>query len=501
MRCTMITRFYGKGGKAVTTALMSGILIVGLTITSASVILILLDQHETTLREFAVLGLFCSTLMMLSYYVELNTPGIAAKIDSVKFGYIGRVFVNPVLLMLAVRYYEVKLAKIWQILLYIIPVMTIYLVFTCEQHDMYYQRITLMPNGLLKIVPGVFYYVYMAYNTVVAMLFLGVCLYQRPKLRGRAKTNNTILLLSCLIPFFALMIYLSGWTKAYDVTSIGVMIGAMLITFSVLRYGLLNKEEMLQNMATGLIFLDSDFRLIYANRKASQIIPAIGNKLLRAQEMDLEMLCQDEYATIQSGGKSYQRKITEWTNSEGQYGRLLTFDDITEIRARLNRDAMTGLLNHATFYPMLEKSMAETDQSHKPLTVSIADIDSFKKVNDTYGHANGDTILIALAKLLQEFCGVYGEVFRYGGEEFAIIFHCDQKLAEKTMKKALKAFSAETFDFMPHAVTFSHGSAQYDGTENSVALFDRADQIMYTRKKALHARERAAAEAETNSGE
>lgn len=480
---------------------MSGILIVGLSVTSASVILILLDSHETTLREFAVLGLFCSTLMMLSYYVELNTTGADVKIDAVKFGYIGRVFVNPVLFMLAVRYYEVKLAKIWQILLYIIPFFTLILVFTCEKHELYYKQITLTQNGLLHIVPGVFYYVYMAFNTVVAMLYIGICLYQRAGLRGRAKSNNTILLLSCLIPFFSLMVYLCGWTQAYDVTSLGVMIGAMLITFSVLRYGLLNKEEMLQNMATGLIFLDSDFRLIYANRKAAQIIPEIGTKLLRAQEMDMEMLCEDAYATIQTGGKSYQRKITEWTNSEGQHGKILTFDDITEIRARLNRDAMTGLLNHATFYPMLEDSMEESNQTHKPVTVSIADIDSFKKINDTYGHANGDIILIELARILEENCGIYGEVFRYGGEEFAVIFHCDSKLADKAMKKALKVFSAAEFDFMKQSVTFSYGSAQFDGTENSVCLFDRADQIMYTRKKALHAREKEAAEAEAAAGE
>ena len=476
---------------------MSGILIVGITLTSCSVILILLDQHETSLREFAVLGLFCSMLMMLSYYVELNTPGIAAKIDALKFGYIGRVFVNPVLLMLAVRYYEAKVGKLWQALLFVIPIFTLFLVFTCEQHELYYKHLSLTKNGLLHVIPGVFYYVYMAYNTVLAMLFLSLCLYERAALRGRARTNNTILMLSCLIPFSSLLVYLSGWTQTYDVTSIGVMIAALLITFSVLRYGLLNKEEMLQNMATGLIFLDSDFRLIYANRKASQIIPAIGKKLLRAQFMDLAQLCEDEYATIQAGGKSYQRKITEWTNSEGQHGRLLTFDDVTEIHARLNRDAMTGLLNHATFYPMLEEAMEEAGRTNKPLTVSIADIDSFKKVNDTYGHANGDVILIALAETLQEFCGVYGEVFRYGGEEFAVIFHCDSKLAEKTMKKALKNFSGMGFGFMDHAITFSYGSAQFNGEEKSVTLFDRADQIMYTRKKALHAREQAAAQSDT----
>ena len=473
---------------------MSGILIVGLTLTSASVILILLDQHETSLREFAVLGLFCSTLMLLSYYVELNTPGIAAKIDALKFGYIGRVFVNPILLMLAVRYYEAKVGKLWQALLYVVPVITLYLVFTCEHHDFYYRSLSLLPNGLIHVIPGPFYYVYMAYNTVVAMLFLSFCLYQRASLRGRAKTNNSILIGSCLIPFFCLLIYLSGWSRGFDITSIGIMIGAMLITFSVLRYGLLNKEEMLQNMATGLIFLDSDYRLIYANRTAAQIIPAIGTSLVRSQQMDLAQLCEEQYASILVNGKSYQRKITEWTNSDGQHGKLLTFDDITEIRARLNRDAMTGLLNHATFYPMLDDAMAESNQKHLSLSVSIADIDSFKKYNDTYGHANGDIILIALADVLQEICGTHGDVFRYGGEEFAIIFHCDQKLAEETMQKALDRFSAQKFPFMPDTVTFSYGSAEFNKLETSVALFDRADHIMYERKKAFHERERLAAE-------
>ena len=95
--------------------ILSGILIVGLALTGASVIMILTDQHETSLREFAILGLFCSILIMLSYYVELNTPGFAAKVDAVKFGYVGRVFVNPLLLMLAVRYYEAKETKLQRV--------------------------------------------------------------------------------------------------------------------------------------------------------------------------------------------------------------------------------------------------------------------------------------------------------------------------------------------------------------------------------------------------
>ena len=92
-----------------------------------------------------------------------------------------------------------------------------------------------------------------------------------------------------------------------------------------------------------------------------------------------------------------------------------------------------------------------------------------------------------------EICGRHGDVFRYGGEEFAVIFRCDLELAEKIMQNALEQFSAMQFEFMDSPVTFSYGSAQYDRTENSVTLFDRADQVMYTRKRAFHAREKASA--------
>ena len=99
--------------------------------------------------------------------------------------------------------------------------------------------------------------------------------------------------------------------------------------------------------------------------------------------------------------------------------------------------------------------------------------------------------------MLTEVCGNYGDVFRYGGEEFAVIFNCGSKRAEKIMQEALDRFSQLQFEFMTGHVTFSFGTAEYNGSETSVMLFDRADQIMYTRKRQLHERERL--EAEQNS--
>lgn len=482
-----------------TTTVMSVLLMIGMFITGGAVIYILMEPHENAMREFAVLGLFCAILMMISYYAELNIQELPAKIDAVKFGYIGRVFVNPMLLMLVVRYYGAKVHPLVQILLYVLPILTLYAVFTTEQNRLYYAAVGLTQDGLLSITPGPFYYTYMGYNTALALVYIAFCLYQRAGLRRRARTNNTLLILACLIPFLSLLIYLAGWTGGYDISSLGVMIGSLIIAFSIFRFGLLNKDEMLRSMATGLVFLDSEDRLIYANPAALRIMPALGNRRLM-QESELSPLLTPEFATVQTGGKSYQRKITAWSSAEGQHGKLLTFDDVTEIRARLNRDAMTGLLNHATFYPMLDEAMEDSVRSGTSLSVSIADIDSFKIINDTYGHSNGDIILIALADILRTECAGIGDVFRYGGEEFAVIFRCGSEQAEETMRECLRIFSAARFEFFTGHVTFSFGTAEYTGAENSVSLFDCADQRMYTRKRALHQREAEALAAATQSG-
>ena len=99
-----------EGGGAMFGTALSGVLTFGIITTFAAAILLLTDQNETAFREFTVMGLFCSALIMISYYTELNAPGVAAKISAVKFGYLGRVFITPMLLMLVLRHYRAKVA-------------------------------------------------------------------------------------------------------------------------------------------------------------------------------------------------------------------------------------------------------------------------------------------------------------------------------------------------------------------------------------------------------
>ena len=477
-----------------TISLMSVLLYIGLAVAGVLILYLLIDRRTNIMRDYVVLGLFFAVLGMLGYLMELRTSFLSGKLDAVKFGYLGKQFITPMLMVFVLHYYDFRFKWYSKLLVFAVPLLTLFFIFTCDTNEYYYSSIRLLPNGMLDVEPGPVYYISMLYSLVMSVAYICCCLYKRRKLKKDAKKLNSLLILSTLLPIVSLTVYLLDWTDSIDITPLGIMLGTVVFTYALLKFGMLDKDALLQNMGTALIFINNDNRLIYANAAAYELLPRLAEREYQSTEEDLTPLLMPNLAVMQAGGKSYQRKITQFTDSTGTQGKLITFDDITEMNARLCRDAMTGLYNHAHFYRVLEPSMNQARREHKPLTVSIADIDSFKRINDNYGHANGDIILVALAHTLQEVCKGM-DVFRYGGEEFAVIFRADFEKSEEIMQNALKQFSQAAFPFMEGNVTFSFGCAQYDEEESSVALFDRADQLMYSRKKALHEKEREAAAA------
>lgn len=153
-----------------------------------------------------------------------------------------------------------------------------------------------------------------------------------------------------------------------------------------------------------------------------------------------------------------------------------------QLEELIKRDSLTGLFNISSFYKILNSSI---ESNIRPLSVAVIDIDDFKSVNDTWGHEKGNEVLIYLAVLLEYYCSNVGTVYRYGGEEFSIIFK--NKTAEEakvlidTVKKSLYDYS---FSFMPHQkITFSCGIADYSGESLSAQDFiQKADNYMYQAK-------------------
>ena len=111
------------------------------------------------------------------------------------------------------------------------------------------------------------------------------------------------------------------------------------------------------------------------------------------------------------------------------------------------------------------------------------DIDFFKSVNDKYGHAAGDTVLVQFAHLILDFCqGRDAVVGRWGGEEFvAVCYNADLKKAESMAEELRKEVEKATFDNIGH-LTCSIGVTDLRKNDSIETAFERMDEALYTAK-------------------
>ena len=145
-------------------------------------------------------------------------------------------------------------------------------------------------------------------------------------------------------------------------------------------------------------------------------------------------------------------------------------------------DPLTGLFNRRYIEQRLADEIARTDRNGRPLTIMLFDLDGFKRVNDTHGHAAGDDFLRAFAERLTKATRGSDVVARYGGDEFlAILPDCRPDAAQLILKR-LDGFILE-IGGEDQAVACSAGWTQYITGEFPEELLKRADAALYTNKR------------------
>lgn len=143
-------------------------------------------------------------------------------------------------------------------------------------------------------------------------------------------------------------------------------------------------------------------------------------------------------------------------------------------------DFLTGLWNRRYFYVRLAEERARALRQNTPICIAMIDVDDFKAVNDTYGHDEGDTVLIELAGIFRNNTRATDIVSRIGGDEFAIIFF-DTKLVDalRVMERIRGEFahSLSTYD-----VTLSAGIITLEPGQDLKELVAAVDKALYKAK-------------------
>jgi diguanylate cyclase (GGDEF)-like protein len=145
-----------------------------------------------------------------------------------------------------------------------------------------------------------------------------------------------------------------------------------------------------------------------------------------------------------------------------------------DLRSRVDRDPLTGLLNHRAFYQRLEQELERAERSGRPTTVMMLDLDDFKALNDSRGHLAGDTALRSTGEALRSVCRAGDVAARLGGDEFGLILP-DAADSASAAARVLDAVSRGTGLSASLGVATAHDAA--------VSAAGLADQALLAAKR------------------
>lgn len=163
-------------------------------------------------------------------------------------------------------------------------------------------------------------------------------------------------------------------------------------------------------------------------------------------------------------------------------------EQLSEVRSQSLRDPLTGIANRRAFDKALDEAVETAQANGRPLCLAMADLDSFKQLNDTFGHQTGDLVLQAFARLLTQ-CIHEGELAaRYGGEEFAIILPESDNITAYNRLVAIKngfaglVLKGAGEDQPAPAKSVSIGLARFRSGMSARDLVRQADVQLYAAK-------------------
>ncbi|WP_228263790.1 diguanylate cyclase [Marinobacter shengliensis] len=152
----------------------------------------------------------------------------------------------------------------------------------------------------------------------------------------------------------------------------------------------------------------------------------------------------------------------------------------------MNRDSLTGLLKHSLIKQEVDRELSRCRRAGHTSCVVMLDLDHFKRVNDTWGHGQGDIVIRTLANLLRNRLRESDVIGRYGGEEFLLILpDCEPTVAVKLIEAIGKSFAELVFwaGDVSFQVTLSAGVALINDFPVSDQAIEAADQALYQRKR------------------
>lgn len=211
--------------------------------------------------------------------------------------------------------------------------------------------------------------------------------------------------------------------------------------------------------------------------------------ITEAHTIEIERIAEEtneiDVQTFKNRFDTFQRDLLEELQNANDIIKSLE-NEIEELQKQSNIDPLTKLFNRKALEIDGVEMLKHSDDRNLNLVALMIDADDFKKVNDTFGHVAGDKVLILLAKLFKSSIREYDRAYRYGGEEFLIIFNrANREEAKNVAERIMKAVRNNKLIYKNQVIriTLSMGLTEHQKGDTLESMIERADAAVYQAKQ------------------
>jgi diguanylate cyclase (GGDEF)-like protein len=347
---------------------------------------------------------------------------------------------------------------------------------------------------------------------VATVLYTMMLIRAAPTFRRQA----ILLWIGSLIPWCTAILYNLGLTPYYlDPSPLALSLSGMVFALGFFRFHLLDivplaRDVIFEGMDNGVLVLDTNDRIIDFNPRLSAMLPTVSKAVvgltafeaLAAYPALLDLLKDSPpeatgIVVVDGESQHYYRAslipLQDWRKQAK--GKIITLNNYTPIKKLLDqmeilatRDSLTGVYNRRYFIELAAKEVYRSQRYGTAFSLIMFDIDRFKDVNDTYGHAAGDMALQAVAETCIGTLRQSDIIGRYGGEEFIILLpETDPPVATALAQRLRLALEQQQMQYEGHIIQVKASFGVTGVVPSTTAVLDDllrcVDQALYEAKE------------------
>ena len=322
--------------------------------------LYLMNQRPSRQQTRLLLLMVALLVNFVGYLFEMKAATPEQALQAVKFSYLGKPIIVLTMLLFVLDYCKVRMPKWLPSVLTCLHIVVIFMVMTCDQHNLYYSSIEYTTEGVFPHLILGYGPVYMAYHTLLVgymVTMIIACARKYVHVTNEGERNR-------LRAFFAIYVVMSvGWTGymhdwfgGYDSTLMAYLSSVIILSIYLYKDKILETLSMAQDQAidelsSGLVVLDRDNTVIYHNKKARELYPLDDVSSLPEIIEELDE-CIIEKKNIERENNVYDVRSRLLTKQNVYFGKMYVFNDITDSfryarNAQEQADIMKGLKERA----------------------------------------------------------------------------------------------------------------------------------------------------------